>query len=548
MPERYDVVVIGSGFGGAVMASRLAEAGRAVVVLERGRRWIGPEYPRAIGQVSSEAFWDEGRSFGFLEYAAFPAVDVIVGAGVGGGSLHYFNVNLRADPEVFADSRWPEAITRRTLDPYYERALEMLEPAPLRPPPGRASLPRRTSAFLEAARAAGFESDLLPIAVYTGEPRIHPRFGTPQSPCTYSGNCLFGCDVGAKSTLDRNYLALAETGHAAEIRPLHRADSIAPAPGGGYEVGYRVLGPSPGDPGRPGTVRGSTVVVAAGALGTAGLLLACRDRHRSLPHLSPQLGRRLSLNGEYLLGHARDVGSRTDPGLGPPITARATVRTGQAPITIEDLGLPDQLMWYLEGVLPPRGRRLLGLGALALEYARRTVGGGTATSRLSLELEALIAGGRSPHFLPYLGMSVDSSDGEIRLTGSELDVAWSSRRNRELYVQMERAMAAISEAAGGRFEPSFLYRWPFRKTLTAHPLGGCAMGDDPAASVVDDRGQVWGHPGLFVVDGSMMPTGLAVNPSLTIAALAERAAFLMIHGRELTVEDRTALGGTSHGH
>lgn len=121
--DHYDVVVIGSGFGGAVTACRLAEAGRSVAVLERGRRWHRSEFPRAIGQVAAEAFWEEGRSHGFLKYAPFRKVDVIQGAGVGGGSLHYFNVNLAADPRIFEDRRWPAAVTRLTLDPHYGAAL-----------------------------------------------------------------------------------------------------------------------------------------------------------------------------------------------------------------------------------------------------------------------------------------------------------------------------------------------------------------------------------------------------------------------------------------
>src|SRR3954463_8664680 len=157
--DRYDVVVIGSGFGGAVVACRLAQAGRSVAVLERGRRWDRSEFPRAIGQLARDAFWEEGRSHGFLEYAAFRIVDVIQGAGVGGGSLHFFNVNFPADRSIFADRRWPAAITRKTLDPYYEAALDMLESRALRPPPGRTALPARSTAFLEAARAAGYDTE-----------------------------------------------------------------------------------------------------------------------------------------------------------------------------------------------------------------------------------------------------------------------------------------------------------------------------------------------------------------------------------------------------
>lgn len=533
MPADFDVVVIGSGFGGAVVACRLAEAGRSVLVLERGRRWTPDAFPRAIGQVAREAFWEEGLSHGFLEYAAFRHLDVVVGAGVGGGSLHYFNVNLPADASVLADRRWPRAISRELLDPYYEMALATLGSSPLKPPAGRTALPERSTQFLDAARRAGYEAEQVPLAVYTGAPRVDAVSGLAQNPCNYGGNCLFGCDQGAKNTLDRNYLARAERLRA-EVRPLHLVDGIAPAAGGGYELSYRQLDDDPQAPARPGSVTASSVVVAAGALGSTGLLLACRDRLRSLPHLGAAVGRHFSLNGEYLLAYARDTPGLVDPGLGPPITARATVRGRHSLITIEDLGVPDQLMWYLEGAMPPRAGRLRGLARLAIAYVKQAVGAGATISPLSLQLDAVVAGGRTPHMLPYLGMAIDSSDGEIRLTEDGLDIRWDVRRNRALYKEMERAMTAISEGAGGRFSSSVLYRWPLRKILTAHPLGGCAMGDDPASSVVDDRGQVWDHPGLFVVDGSMIPTALAVNPSLTIAALAERAAHWMVHGEELT--------------
>jgi cholesterol oxidase len=128
-------------------------------------------------------------------------------------------------------------------------------------------------------------------------------------------------------------------------------------------------------------------------------------------------------------------------------------------------------------------------------------------------------------------MGTDSSDGQVTLTGDNLDIAWSVARNRRLYREMTKVMTGISEAAGGRFATSVLYRWPMRKVLTAHPLGGCAMGDDPATSVVNDLGEVWSYPGLYVIDGSMIPTALAVNPSLTIAALAERAVRAMVTGQ-----------------
>lgn len=475
MRDAYGVIVIGSGFDGAVAACRLARAGQSVAVLERGRRWRGSDFPRAIGQVAGDAFWSEGRSYGFLEYLAFRNVDVVQGAAVGGGSLHYFNVNLPASPSVFESPRWPAAIDRHLLDPYYELALGMLESRELSPPPGRTRLPERNTAFTEAARRAGYDTELVPIAVSTGPPGVHAETGLSRNPCTYCGNCLFGCDLGAKSTLDRNYLALAEARDGAELLPLHVAESIAPA-AGGYQVRFRRLPEDPAGSPVHGTVRGTRVVVAAGALGSTELLLRCRDRSRTRPALSKAVGGGFSLNGELLLAQVHDAARPAAPG--------------------------------------------------------RT-----------LQLDALVDGGRTVHTIPYLGMGTDSSDGRVRLDGDGLDVVWNLRRNRPLYRQMERAMGAISEAAGGRYAPSPLYRWHFRRVATAHPLGGCAMADDPATSVVDDHGEVWGYPGLYVVDGSIVPTALAVNPSLTIAALAERAAFWMVHGRELTAPDPAAAAG-----
>lgn len=542
MRHAYDVIVIGSGFGGAVTACRLAHAGQSVAVLERGRRWHGSEFPRAIGQVAGDAFWSEGRSYGFLEYLAFRNVDVIQGAGVGGGSLHYFNVNLRASPSIFQSPRWPAAIDRHVLDPYYELALGMLESRELSPPPARTALPDRTTAFTEAARRAGYDTELVPIAVFTGPSGTHAETGLSRNPCTYCGNCLFGCDVGAKSTLDRNYLALAEARDGAEVLPLHVAQSIAPVPGG-YEVRFRRLPEDPAGSPEHGTVRGTRVVVAAGALGSTGLLLRCRDRSRTLPALSTALGSGFSLNGELLLARVHDAGRPCDPGIGPPITARATVSTPDGLLTVEDLGLPDALLWYLEGAMPPRLARSRRLAGLALAYLGSAAGARHASPGRALQLDALVGGGRTVHTIPYLGMGTDSSDGRVQLDGDGLDVDWNVRRNRPLYRQMERVMGAISEAAGGRYAASPLYRWPFRRVATAHPLGGCSMGDDPATSVVDDHGEVWGYPGLYVVDGSIVPTALAVNPSLTIAALAERAASWMVHGRELTAPDRTSAAG-----
>lgn len=526
-----DTVVIGSGFGGAVVACRLAAAGRSVCVLERGRRWSAPEFPRSLGEVSG-AFWDpDAATHGFLEYLAFRHFDVIQGSGVGGGSLHYFNVNLPAPPQVFRQPAWPEVFGRVDLHAFYDTARAVLRSTPLHPPEGR-DLPARTAAFLAAATHAGYDPELVPIAVHTGPDGQLDGVGR-ESACTYCGNCLFGCNDGAKRSLDRNYLAMAEAA-GADIRPLHHVDAIVAQPDDTYEVRYRVLPATPADgPAQHGSLRAREVVVSAGSLGSTELLLRCRDELGVLPRLGPALGTRFSTNGEMLFAYARDVPALVSPGIGPPITARVTARDGDDLVTVEDLGVPDSLLWFLEGAVPPPLARLRRLASMAMSYVGRTHGRG---GRAGVRLSSLVSNGRAGHALPFLGMGTDSSDGEIHLRGGHVDVTWHPARNRRMYRLMHRTMRDLSAGAGGRYTSSFVGRWPMRKFVTAHPLGGCPMGDDPRTSVVDDCGRAHGHPGLWVVDGSMIPSALAVNPSLTIAALAERAAAAMVD--PVTASDR----------
>lgn len=537
MKPAYDVVVIGSGFGGAITATRLAQAGMSVAVLERGKRWDKASFPRTTGQVAA-GFWEQGRAYGLVEYRAFKRMDVIQGCGVGGGSLHYFNVHLRTPARIFDSPRWPEPIARTVLDPYYDLVQDQLESRPLTPPTGR-QLPARTRVFLEAARRAGRDASLVDIAVYTGSERDNAS-GVRQEPCTYCGNCLLGCHVQSKNTLDITYLAGAERDHDLTVFPLHQVMRIEPA-GSGYRVDFERFDPSdPAAPARPGSVEGERVVVAAGTLGSTELLLRCRDVHRSLPKLSAALGSCFSGNGDFLIPGACDTAEMVDPGQGPSITAKAICETPDNIITIEDLGLPDPFFWFLEGALPPRGSRLWGLLKLAGSYLWQTLGFARGPSRVSNEIGNLVAGGRTPRLLPYLGMGTDAADGRLHLRDGAIDLQWSHKRSRKMFREMEAILAEVSAATGGRYATSPLWRWPLRKLLTAHPLGGCVAGDSAEASVVDHRGQVWGYPNLYVVDGAIIPTALAVNPSLTIGAMAERAAFWMIYDREMSAGDPAA--------
>lgn len=527
MKPAYDVVVIGSGFGGAITACRLAEGGRSVSLLERGREWNAAEFPRSPSEVSG-AFWRADERFGFLEYKSFRKIDVVQGCGVGGGSLHYFNVHLRPPDGIFAGPRWPVAISRPVLDPYYELAERMLESKPLEPPAGR-ELPFRTRAFMEAARGTGRIPEMVPIGVYTGGRRVNPWSGMPQDPCDYSGNCMLGCAQHAKNTLDLNYIPLARK-NGADVFPLHEVERIKPGTSGGYVVEFRRLDPDRPGYSEPGSVASKTVVVAAGTLGTNELLLRCRDQHRTLPELGPSLGRGFSGNGDFLLAMTARTRWTVDPARGPSITAGADFSTLDNRIYIEDLGFPDPFIWMLEGAIPTSGRIrnvARSLWTYLLDMA------GVGHGRIAFEADRLFAGGPTTRMLPYLGMGTDAADGVIRLKHGSLDLDWNHRGSRRMFRQMEAAMKDLSRAAGGRYMTSILWKWPFRRLLTAHPLGGCVMGDAPSTSVVNDSGEVWNYPGLYVSDGSIIPGALAVNPSLTISALAERIAFRILNGREM---------------
>jgi cholesterol oxidase len=517
MKEIYDVVVIGSGFGGAINACRLSQAGRSVCVLERGKRWGRKDFPRTTGQVA-HAFWNY-KDFGLLDYRAFNKIDVIQASGVGGGSLVYFNVHIRTPKEIFEDPRWPVGVKRDVLNPYYDIAKDMLDAKTLTPP-DEFDLPNRTKAFLAASRSLQPRSELVDIAVYTGREGPN-RHGVIQDACVYCGNCMLGCHVHAKNTLDLNYLPVAEK-NGAEVYPLHMVEYIEPVERDGYRVHFVRFNPAQQNEFESGTVIGRTVIVSAGSLGSTEILLRCRDRVKSLPALGRMLGQRFSGNGDFLLAGTFECNTEIDPGSGPSITAGADFSTSKNRIFIEDLGFPDPFLWYLESSLPVPNR-LRNLKLFIKKYFMRTVGL-TNASAFTDGADKLFQGGVTPRFLPYLGMGTDAADGRMSLSNNVIDIHWDNKRSQEMFDEMEALLKQLSQAAGGRYKPSVLWGWPFKKLLTAHPLGGCPMSDDPDQGVVNEFGEVWNYPGLYVSDGAIIPTALSVNPSATISALSERIA------------------------
>ena len=512
MERAYDAVVVGSGFGGGITACRLAEQGWRVCVLERGRRFGAGDFPDRPEQAPF-AFWHHWLNpGGMFDLRLMKDLSVLTAAGVGGGSLVYANVQLRAPADLFDDPDWPAAIDRPSLDPYYDRTEDALQP---RETPDVPDLPK-VRAFDAMGRRAGREPSRLPLAVHFGEGRRHPFSGVFQQGCENLGRCDIGCPLLAKNTVDITYIARAEA-HGAEVYPLHEVLRIDPPPedGGRWRVGFRDLQYR-----FHGEVEAPVLVLSAGTLGTSRLLLKNRRR---LAGLSPALGTRFSGNGDAL-GLAVDpaaedvVGARTE--YGPSMTSRLDY-TADRGFMVADGGLPENFGGLLEIV---RGvNALTGWGRVVLHVKSAAARLGLTDRHVTHRNVKLKRDHPIGDSLVFLMIGRDTANGRMRLTPLLrcFDIRWSKADSRELFDGMRQAAGELAEAAEAK---SFfaLDAGPLGKFITVHPLGGCPMSDDPTRGVVDDSGKVHGYEGLYVLDGSIVPTALGVNPSKTIAALAER--------------------------
>lgn len=562
--EHFEAVVVGSGFGGSVVGYRLAQAGRRTCILERGKAYPPGSFPRAPREMARN-FWDPSEGgHGLYQVWAFPGIESIVSAGLGGGSLIYANVLIRKDEKWFVREDmakggfeyWP--VTRKDLDPDYDAVEKILKPQryPFDVEPYRST--PKTNALKEAAERAGLHWFLPDLAVTFANPGRDPSLGElivddhghpdenyhrqPRFTCRLVGECDVGCNFGSKNSLDYNFLTLAER-EKAEIKTRCEVRSFEPRPSGGFVVRYVVHQPErehrKTDTSRLPLVEITTekLVLSAGVFGTTYLLLKNRP---AFPNLSRALGARFGGNGD-LLGFVRHqrTGRDLNPMFGPVITSGIRIpdvldesNDGQ-PIDVgpaghgyyvEEGGFPVFAGWALEASDTPNE-----LGRLIRFLSRALIRAITHDPRSDLggEMRQLLGDSRdSSGTMVMLGMGRDIPNGEFGLNGKWLNLNCRIDASQAYFDRVKKTMATIARELQADFTVNPL--WYMRKLVTVHGLGGCPMGRGHGEGVVDSYGQVFNYPGLYVADGSVMPGPVGPNPSLTIAALANRFATRMI--------------------
>lgn len=513
--SKFDVLIIGSGFGGSVSALRLAEKGYRVALLEQGRE-LGADDLRRAGQSMRHLLWAPALGLrGPLAQKVYRNVGVVHGVGVGGGSLVYAAVLLEPQQAFYRDPAWAalEDDWQVSLAPHYRRARQMLGVADNPYQGQQDSWLRQTAATLGVADS--YES--VPQGIYFGPeaPVADPYFGgkgPKRSGCNQCGSCISGCPQGAKNSLDLNYLYLARQ-LGVQVFSETRVSHIS-RQGEEYRVHLQ---------GRDRSLRSlqaPRVIVAAGVLGSLEILFASRDRYRSLPHLPRALGEHVRTNSEAIVAIRGPAG--TDISHGTTISSHFHA-DAQTHITQNRFPRSYNFMRLYMGPLVDDARPLRRAGKVLGQLLRRPWHwlGHWRTADWYRRISVLTVMQQADNQLAFAYRRR-----WWRLGGYALDSRLSAGEASPTYLpQANRAARAFAQVSGGE-ALNVLPESLGNRAVTAHLLGGAVIAGSPEEGVVDARHQVFGHPGLYVIDGSSIPANVGVNPSLTIAALAERAISL----------------------
>jgi cholesterol oxidase len=528
--EPYDFVIVGSGFGGSVSAMRLAQKGYRVVVVEAGKRWAQTDFPKTNWNAFKYLWAPKLRCFGIQNITLLKGVMVLHGSGVGGGSLVYANTLMRPQAAVFADSAWSRAVAwEEELSPHFETARRMLGVTE-----NHALMEgERTLQRVSERMGSGDSFHATEVGVFFGKANVtvpDPYFsgaGPERTGCNLCGGCMVGCRFGAKNTLDKNYLYFAESWGAEVLPELKVTRLLRTAEG--YELETRsttsVL-PRSGP-----RLRAKRVVLAAGVLGTVELLLKNRDEYGTLPELSQRLGDFVRTNGESLLG----------------ATSFEAHRELSRGIAIGAAFHPNSLT-KIESVRYPSGS-----GAMRLLGVPLTPDGNAFTRPLKM-LARMIT--RLPRTLRLWRVRDWARSTVILLVMQSVDQHLRLRLKRSLFCRgladtatdqpvpsylpiAQEAAEILADELKGEAQ-NVISEVLLRTPATAHILGGCCIGESAESGVINEHHQVFGYPGLYVCDGSVVPGNLAVNPSLTITALAERFCSFFERAPDLSAEEFAA--------
>lgn len=513
---KFDCIIIGSGFGGSVSALRLAEKGYSVAVLEKGKRWRSQDFPETNWNVRKFLWAPLLRCFGIQKITLFRNIFVLSGVGVGGGSLVYANTLVKPKSAFFKDPAWSGIDDwENRLAPHYETARRMLGASQNK------FFGTSDEVLKQIGRDLGCEDTFSPVdvAVYFGEPGKEtkdPYFGgkgPDRAGCTYCGGCMVGCRYNAKNTLDKNYLYLAEKS-GAQIFSETEVFRVTPQSDGSYAI--ETKSPTAWFLKKRKIFYARKVIFSGGVMGSVKLLLENKYKHKTLPKISNQLGRTIRTNGESLVG--------------------ATATHGQLEfskgLAITSSIQPDAIT-KIESVRYSKGSDFMRL--LTAPF----VGPGSNLMRPLKTLALIVLSWKKMLKLwihkdwansTIILLIMQSVDNQIslglprkwyRLFRKSFGAIDTNKNKIDSYIPIsEKAVLSASRNIDGipqmAFSEAFL-----NAPATAHILGGAKIGSTEHNGVIDKQGQVFNYPGLYIVDGSIIPANLGVNPSLTITALAE---------------------------
>lgn len=538
LAKHYDVVIVGSGYGGGISASRLARAGKSVAVLERGREIVTGEFPSRFPELKNDMrvtgkSMQTGRADAVFDVRIGDDMHVLVGSGLGGGSLVNAGVSLEPDERVFNDPVWPDEIrTDGTLNTGYQRARQWLRPTPHTEAD---NLTKYRS--LDQSKDGTNGTMVKPPIAVSFDDNINPA-GITQPACTLCGDCCSGCNVGAKNTVAVTYLPDAVRFGAHLFTHLSVTHIEKEATGGTDR--WKVLAIKTGTKDKnapPVAITADTVILSAGTLGSTEILL--RSAQNGLA-VSEKLGHRFSANGDIIafgydaktevnavgIGHPKKI---EDVDIGTAVSGQLEIddeETLENELRIQDGVLPSAIAPVLPVMFVPNGR-LLGA------------------------LKSLISGvykGPFARLQTFFAVSHDTASGKFSLKDDRLALSWPNAKDEPVYKRLDEKLEKVVTNAGGSYVKNPLAGTVMgHQPATAHPLGGCTMASSHESGVVNHKCQVFDpagttpdaiHAGLYVIDGAVIPRSLGVNPLLTISALAERAAihFATDHGLSFDCE------------